>query len=161
MGIYGNVYFNVSYVKDGEVYQTRNGQFGLDDEGYLWLGGVGRVQGQNGDIYIGNDDFYVTEQGDIIDTQENIIDTLLLTYIPPNADVHKEGDSPFLYEGDEQLPDGETFVVIQGAFEKSNVDPIKEMTQAMEANRMYEANSKILQAIDTINQRAAQQIAEL
>ena len=161
MGIYGNVYFNIRYVKDDQVYQSRNGQFGLDDEGYLWLGGVGRVQGQNGDIYIGTDNFTVTEQGVIMDYDENVIDTLLLTYIPPEADVHKEGDSLFLYEGDEQLPDGETFVVIQGGYEKSNVDSVKEITQAMQANRMYQANSKILQYFDTINQRAAREIAEL
>ena len=161
MGIYGNVYFNIRYNKDGEVYQSRNGQFGLDDEGYLWLGGVGRVQGQNGDIYIGNDDFVVTEQGVIMDYDDNVIDTLLLTYIPPDADVHKEGDTLFLYEGDEQLPENEFFVVVQCCYEKSNVDPIKEMTQALEANRMYQANSKILQYFDTINQRAAREIAEL
>ena len=160
MGIYGNMYFNVRYRKDGEVYQTRNGQFGLDDEGYLWLGGVGRVQGQNGDIYIGNDEFVVTEQGVILDLQANVIDTLMLTYIPPEADVHKEGDTLFLYDGDEQLPEGETYVVIQGGYEKSNVDAIKEITQAMQASRMYQAASKILQYMDTINQRAAREIAE-
>ena len=162
MGIYGNVYFNVRYAKDGQVYQTRNGQFGLDDEGYLWLGGVGRVQGENGDIYIGHDDFVVTEQGVILDLQANVIDTLMLTYIPPEADVHKEGDSLFLYEGEEeQIPAGATYAVIQGAYEKSNVDAVKEITQAMQAYRMYEASSKILQYLDTINQRAAREIAEL
>ena len=161
MGIYGNVYFNIRYNKDGEVYQSRNGQFGLDDEGYLWLGGVGRVQGQNGDIYIGTDDFTVTEQGVILDYDENVIDTLLLTYIPPEADVHREGDNLFLYDGDEQLPEDELFVVVQGGYEKSNVDAIKELTQAMQAQRMYEASSKILQYFDTINQRAAREIAEL
>ena len=161
MGIYGNVYFNIRYNKDGQVYQSRNGQFGLDDEGYLWLGGVGRVQGQNGDIYIGHDNFVVTEQGVIMDYDENVIDTLLLTYIPPEADVHKEGDSLFLYDGDEQLPEGENFVVVQFGYEKSNVDAVKEITQAMQANRMYQANSKILQYFDAINQRAAKEIAEL
>ncbi|MCH5200158.1 MAG: flagellar hook-basal body protein [Oscillospiraceae bacterium] len=161
MGIYGNVYFNVRYNKDGEVYQTRNGQFGLDDEGYLWLGGVGRVQGENGDIYIGHDEFVVTEQGVIMDYDANEIGRLLLTYIPPEADVHKEGDTLFLYDGDEQLPENEAFIVIQGGYEKSNVDPIKELTQAMQAQRMYEASSKILQYFDTINQRAAREIAEL
>ena len=161
MGIYGNVYFNIRYRKDGEIYQTRNGQFGLDDEGYLWLGGVGRVQGQNGDIYIGHDEFVVTEQGVIMDYDQNVIDTLMLTYIPPQADVHKEGDALFLYEGDEQLPENEAFIVLQGAYEKSNVDAVRELTQAMQAQRMYEAGSKIIQYLDTINQRAAREIAEL
>lgn len=157
--IYGNVYFNI-LASDGNVYQTRNGQFELDDEGYLCLGDSGRVQGENGDIYIGSDDFVIDEHG-VITNDNGVIDTLLLTYIPADADVSKIGDNLFLYEGDETLPDGETFTVVQGAIEKSNVDSSKEMTQAMEAQRMYEANSKILQYFDAINQKSATEIAKM
>lgn len=163
LGIYGNMYFNIRYEKDGEIYQTRNGQWGLDSEGYLWLGGVGRVQGENGDIYIGNDDFTVDERGIITDENGQVIDTLLLTYIPDGTDVHKEGDSLFLYEGEPlEIPqdEWEDFAVIQGAYEKSNVDPIKEMTQAMEAHRMYEASSKIFRGFDSMNQKSSS-ISEL
>ena len=60
------------------------------------------------------------------------------------------------YNGDEQLPDGEYFDVLQGCWEHSNVDGNKEVTQMMEAQRLYEANSKILQYLDTINSRAVE-----
>lgn len=160
--IYGNMYFNVRYGKDDEVYQTRNGQWGLDDEGYLYLGGVGRVQGENGDIYIGNDDFRIDEYGVIRDDQNQIIDTLLLTYIPPEADVHKEGDALMRYDGDPMaIPEDQEYVVVQGAYEKSNVDPVKEMTQAMEAYRMYEASSKVVKGMDTLNQKSISKIIDL
>lgn len=162
VAMYGNMYFNVSYGKaDGQVFQTRNGQWGLDNEGYLWLDGAGRIQGENGDIYLGTDNFTIDEFGVIRNADGEEIDTLLLTYIPPEADVHKEGDNLFLYEGDPvELPAGEEFVVVQRAYEKSNVDAVKEMTQAMEAHRMYEAASRILRGFDTINQQAAK-IAEI
>lgn len=162
VAMYGNMYFNVSYGKaDGQVFQTRNGQWGLDNEGYLWLDGAGRIQGENGDIYLGTDNFTIDEFGVIRNADGEEIDTLLLTYIPPEADVHKEGDNLFLYEGDPvELPEGEEFVVVQRAYEKSNVDAVKEMTQAMEAHRMYEAASRILRGFDTINQQAAK-IAEI
>ncbi len=160
--IYGNMYFNIRYYKDGEVYQTRNGQWGLDDEGYLVLGGVGRVQGENGDIYIGNDDFTINEYGEIRDLQNQLIDTLALTYIPPQADVHKEGDCLIRYDGDPMaIPEDEEYVVIQGAYEKGNVDPVKEMTQAMEAYRMYEASSKVVKGFDTINQKVTSRLIDL
>lgn len=160
--IYGNMYFNVRYEKDDEVYQTRNGQWGLDDEGYLYLGGVGRVQGENGDIYIGNDDFRIDELGVVRDNQNQIIDTLLLTYIPPQADVHKEGDTLMRYDGDPMaIPEDEEYVVVQGAYEKSNVDSVKEMTQAMEAYRMYEASSKVVKGFDTINQKVTSRLIDL
>ena len=159
LGIYGNVYFNIKHA-NGNVYQTRNGQFELDGEGYLILGRSGRVQGQNGDIYLGSHDFEIRENGDIV-TDEGVIDRLLLTYIPPEADVDKFGENLFTYQGGEQMPLNEQYTVIQGAFEKSNVDSVKEMTQAMEAQRMYEASSKILQYFDTMNRRSAQEIAEI
>lgn len=160
--IYGNMYFNIRYDKDGEVYQTRNGQWGLDDEGYLVLGGVGRVQGENGDILIGNDDFRIDELGAVRDNQNQLIDNLLLTYIPPQADVHKEGDSLMRYDGDPMaIPEDEEYVVVQGAYEKSNVDPVKEMTQSMEAYRMYEAGSKIVKGFDTINQKVTSRLIDL
>lgn len=158
MAIYGNVYFNIM-TPGGNLYQTRNGQFTLDDEGYLSLGAEGRVQGENGDIYLGNDDFVVDVEGNIVN-DNGPVDKLLLTYIPPEADVEKIGNNLFSYEGDEALPEGELYDIIQGAFEKSNVDGNKEITQAMEAQRLYESNSKILKYIDAINS-SAQEIAKL
>ncbi|MCM1334113.1 MAG: flagellar hook-basal body protein [Bacteroides sp.] len=154
VGIYGNVYFNI-LARDGEVYQTRNGQWELDGEGYLILGKSGRVQGQNGDIYLGTDDFLIENDGTILINNEPI-DRLLLTYIPPEADVDKIGDNLMRYDGDGAIPEGEFYDVIQGAWEHSNVDGNKEVTQMMEAHRLYEANSKILRYLDSINSRAVE-----
>ncbi|MCL2696946.1 MAG: flagellar hook-basal body complex protein [Oscillospiraceae bacterium] len=154
MAIWGDVYFNIRTMNETpNVYQTRNGQFELDGEGYLVLGKAGRVQGQGGDIYIGHDDFVVDPDG-TIRNDDGVIDVLLLTYTPPDADVRKINDTLFRYDGDEALPAGETFDVIQGGFEKSNVDANREMTRAMEVQRLYEANSQILKYIDTMNQRS-------
>lgn len=152
VGIYGNVYFNIK-AEDGEVYQTRNGQWELDNEGYLILGKSGRVQGEGGDIYLRRDDFIIDNDGTIyIDNQP--VDKLLLTYIPPDADVEKIGDNLMRYEGGEALPANERYDIIQGCWEHSNVDGNKEVTQMMEAQRLYEANSKILKALDAINTKA-------
>lgn len=154
VGIYGNVYFNIR-AQDNVVYQTRNGQWELDSEGYLVLGKSGRIQGQNGDIYLGVDDFVIDNDGTIYVNNE-AVDRLSLTYIPPDADVEKIGDNLMLYEGDGAIPQGEIFDIIQGCWEHSNVDGNKEMTQMMEVHRLYEANSKILQYLDTINSRAVE-----
>ncbi|HBI52635.1 MAG: flagellar hook-basal body protein [Ruminiclostridium sp.] len=158
MAIYGNVYFNIRG-QDGTVYQTRNGQFELDGDGYLILGKAGRVQGRNGDIRLNTGDFEVNNAGDIIVNGE-IVDRLLLTYIPPDADVDKFGNNLMQYGGNEQLPDGEYYDIIQGAWEHSNVDGNKEVTQMMEAHRLYQANSQILKQLDQINTKA-QEIASV
>ncbi|MCL2637918.1 MAG: flagellar hook-basal body complex protein, partial [Oscillospiraceae bacterium] len=154
MAIWGNVYFNIRTTNEiPNVYQTRNGQFELDSEGYLVLGRAGRVQGQNGDIYIGHDDFVVHDDG-TIRNDGGVIDVLLLTYIPEDADVRKISDTLFRYDGDAEMPADEVFAVIQGGFEKSNVDANMEMARAMEVQRLYEANSQILKYIDTMNSRS-------
>ena len=158
MAIYGNVYFNIRG-RDGAVYQTRNGQFELDGDGYLILGKAGRVQGRNGDIRLNTGDFEVNNAGDITVNGE-IVDRLLLTYIPPDADVDKFGNNLMQYGGNEQLPDGEYYDIIQGAWEHSNVDGNKEVTQMMEAHRLYQANSQILKQLDQINTKA-QEIASV
>lgn len=152
VGIYGNVYFNIR-TQNGNVYQTRNGQWELDAQGYLVLGKSGRVQGQNGDIYLGTDDFKIKNDGTIlIDNEE--VDRLLLTYIPPDADVDKLGDNLMSYTGGELMPEDEFYDIIQGCWEHSNVDGNKEVTQMMEAHRLYEANSRILKELDKINSKA-------
>lgn len=158
MAIYGNVYFNIRG-RDGSVYQTRNGQFELDGDGYLILGKAGRVEGRNGDIRLNTGDFQVNNAGDIIVNGE-IVDRLLLTYIPPDADVDKFGNNLMRYEGNAQMPEGEYYDVIQGAWEHSNVDGNKEVTQMMEAHRLYQANSQILKQLDQINTKA-QEIASV
>lgn len=158
MAIYGNVYFNIRG-QDGAVYQTRNGQFELDGDGYLILGKAGRVQGRNGDIRLNTGDFEVNNAGDITVNGE-IVDRLLLTYIPPDADVDKFGNNLMQYGGNEQLPEGEYYDIIQGAWEHSNVDGNKEVTQMMEAHRLYQANSQILKQLDQINTKA-QEIASV
>ncbi len=152
VAVFGNMYFNVA-AQDGEVYQTRNGQWELDGEGYLVLGKTGRVQGENGDIYLGTDNFVIKNDGTILVDNE-VVDRLLLTYIPPEADVEKIGNNLMRYEGNEALPEGEIFDIIQGAWEHSNVDGNKEVTQMMEAQRLYQANSAILKALDNINSKS-------
>lgn len=158
VAIYGNVYFNIRG-KNGNIYQTRNGQWELDGDGYLILGKAGRVQGQNGDIRLGTDDFEIRNDGTILVNGEEF-DRLLLSYIPPDADVDKLGNNLMLYNGNGAIPEGEFFDVIQGAWEHSNVDGNKEITQMMEAHRLYQANSQILKQFDQINSKA-QQIAEV
>ena len=158
VAIYGNVYFNIRGNNDN-IYQTRNGQWELDGDGYLILGKAGRVQGRNGDIRLGTHDFEIRNDGTILVNGEEF-DRLLLTYIPPDADVDKLGNNLMLYNGDGNIPEGEFYDVIQGAWEHSNVDGNKEITQMMEAHRLYQANSQILKQLDQINSKA-QQIAEV
>jgi len=46
-------------------------------------------------------------------------------------------------------------VVHQGALESSNVNPIREMTQMIEAHRIFEQNAKLMQSFGSMNEQSS------
>lgn len=169
MALKGNVYFNIQpssdlYTDKGETLLTRNGQFNIDDEGYLALGSAGRVMGTNGPIQLGTADFAVSETG-LITTEDGTTYQLDLTYLPNGTEVLKAGDNMFtLPEGTEgagEIPDGADYAVIQGAFERSNVDMTEQTTAAIAAQSNFTANSQMLKLFDSLNQKTATEIGRL
>lgn len=152
VAINGNVYFNIAGY-NGETMLSRNGDWELDDEGYLCASTSGRVLGENGEIYLGNKDFVIDVDGTIY--QDGVaIDKLLLSYIDPEADVKKFGVNMFSSVEAGPVPEGTRFDIVQGALERSNVDWNYELNMLVETNRLYEANSAILKLIDGLNQGA-------
>lgn len=152
VAIDGNVYFNVQ-TENGNML-TRFGQWELDDEGYLSLGKMGRILGENGAIYVGTSDFAIDNEGNVR-TTNGLADKLLLTYIPQDGVVTKFGENLFTYDGDAELPEGEEFHIIQGAYERSNTDINYETLQSIEIQRLFEANSTLLKQADEINAQVA------
>ncbi len=159
VAIQGNVYFNVA-AYNGQTMLTRNGQWELDSEGYLCLSNSGRILGENGEIFVGNKDFVIDVDGTVYQDGQ-AVDKLLLSYINPEGNIDKFGANLFTSVEATEVPEGERFDIIQGAYERSNIDLNYEMTMMMNANRLYEASSSILQLIDGMNQKAASQICKL
>lgn len=159
VAIQGNVYFNVA-AYNGQTMLTRNGQWELDGEGYLCLSNSGRILGENGEIFVGNKDFVIDVDGTVYQDGQ-VVDRLLLSYINPEGNIDKFGANLFTSVEATEVPEGERFDIIQGAYERSNIDLNYEMTMMMNANRLYEASSSILKLIDGMNQKAASQIAKL
>lgn len=153
VAIYGDVYFNIAGY-NGETMLTRNGQWELDSEGYLCLNSSGRILGENGEIYLGDKDFVIDVDGTIYQDGE-VVDRLLLSYLDPDADVTKFGANMFTSVEAGEIPEGLQYQIVQGSFERSNIDWNYELTMLMNSNRLYEANSQILQLCDTMNQSAS------
>lgn len=152
VAINGDVYFNIAGY-NGETMLTRNGQWELDSEGYLCLNNSGRILGENGEIYLGNKDFVIDVDGTIYQNGE-MVDRLLLSYIDPEGDVTKFGANMFTSVDARAVPEGTRYDIIQGAFERSNIDWNYELTMMMNSNRLFETNSKILQICDSMNRSA-------
>lgn len=160
VAIWGDVYFNIRTNYPGapnDIMLTRNGQFELDGEGYLSLGHSGRVQGENGDIHLGDKNFVIDTDGRIYRDYigGEYIDRLAVSYVDPNADVTKFGANMFTEVEAQDVPEDLRYDIVQGAFERSNVDWNYELNMLLEANRLYEANSTILKMCDQLNQGSA------
>lgn len=171
MALTGNVYFNIATTnplyqdEDGnqQTLLSRNGQFDLDEEGYLVLNGAGRVLAYEGEIQIGTADFAVDNDG-VLTTTDGQEYQLQLSYIPADADIIKEGDNLFRSEAAvdlNEMPEDETYDVIQGAYERSNVSIAREMVDALEAQRIFQACSKALQAVDTLNSKVVSELGRM
>lgn len=164
MAVMGSVYFNIEKRTSGEVLLTRNGQFNIDNDGYLALGSAGRVLDDNGDpIYLATADFTVSEDG-IITVDDGREIRLALTFVDDISDVEKIDTNLFRpYEdlGWGNIPEGMVYRIRQGWYERSNVDVADEMVKAMDANALFRANTQALQIVNSINQIAANSLMKV
>ncbi len=136
---------------------TRNGQLKLTgdgtlvtSEGYPVLGESGQINFEPGEtgIVIGKDGTISTSQG--------TKDKLRIVEFKDQQAMSKQGNS--LYNSEETPVDGENITVTQGAFETSNVQSMKQMTQMIETVRAYSSVAKMLEAVDETRGKAIQQL---
>ncbi|MBP1546442.1 MAG: flagellar hook-basal body complex protein [Oscillospiraceae bacterium] len=164
MAVMGSVYFNIQRRNSGEVLLTRNGQFNIDNEGYLALGSAGRVIDENGEpIMLGTADFKVREDG-LIEVDDGREIQLALTFIPDNADIEKVDTNlmrPYEDLGWGNIPEGMVYRIRQGWYERSNVNIAAEMAKAMDANALFRANSQALQIVNSVNQLAVNNLMKV
>lgn len=150
MAVVGDGYFNIQGAD--RQYMTRNGNFNVDEEGYLVLEDVGRVLGQNGPIRVNGSYFTVTKDGYVFDKEYNFIDRLLVTRTADGSQLRKYPNGMFSTDRANIV---ENPTVYQYTLERSNVDMNQEYTRLMEAQRCLQACATGLSTIDTMNQKAA------
>ena len=151
---------------DGTVRYTRNGNFTLDQQGYLTTNNGFYVLGENNQrIQVQSSDFKMLEDGTIIDNGRNAGKLKVAFSDNPNILV-KEGEGLFKTTSGQALPTASgnnriAFSVNQGFIERSNVDVTQTYTELMSAYRSFEANQKVLQAYDRSMEKAANEIGSL
>ena len=88
------------------VRYTRKGTFRVDEEGYLVTSQGYRVLGKGGAIALEGAEVVVNEAGDVIVGGE-VVDSLRVVSFPKGANLIREGDGLFRFEG----PEGELIEV--------------------------------------------------
>ncbi len=161
----GNGFFCIDTANG--VQYTRNGSFRVDEEGYLMLNNLGRVQGRGGQpIQINNENFVVTN-GTIYGYDEDGVSRELgslrvVDFEGEYQDVlHKEDYG--LYSTDvapREVPQGETAVMWK-TLERSNADLVEEMTSMITSQRALQSAAQMLKMYDQIMNKSANEIGRL
>ncbi len=157
VGIVGKGWIQIEGI-DGEMLYTRAGSFNTNAEGqlvtndgYLVEGGV-VVPPETVEVIVNESGQFFAR----VDGQENLVELgqLTLANFSNEAGLAPLGDNLFRETPASGAPNiglpGEPgFGKIQhGYLENSNVDPVKEITELIAAQRAYEMNSKVITAAD-------------
>jgi len=157
LALVGRGWFQVE-TPDGETQYSRAGAFNTNAEGQLvTIDGYVVVPGitfpdETSEVQISRTGQILARIGDDVDLQD--LGQLTLANFVNEAGLEPLGDNLFR----ETVASGPAIVGVpadpgfahiqQGYLEASNVDPVKEITDLISAQRAYEMNSKIIQAAD-------------
>lgn len=143
---------------NGIILYTRNGSFNIDEEGYLFLKGAGRVQGEFGDIYIGTDKFEFREDGNLIVEDEEVDKIAIYDFADYNT-LQKFAEGLFIADIEPDLVDYPK--VINKTIERSNVNITEELTGILSSQRALQTAAQALKIYDMINDKAVNEIGKI
>lgn len=157
-----NAFFTVAVPdNDGNIraFFTRDGSFAKGMNNSLVTSEGYTVLGENGPILLYDGPFTVSDDGTVIQDGE-VIDRLLITEFVDTTDLRKYGYNLLQADGNAQTR-GFSGTIQQGFTELSNVNVIREMVDMITVMRSYEANQRVLQAIDSTLDKAVNQVGSV
>jgi len=159
VGVNGHGYFQITG-PNGDTFYTRAGAFNKNQDGQLVTLDGYLVQPT---ITFPQDtrDVTINATGEVYVTTDQQVEPQLLGQLSLSNFVNEAGLEPMgnnLFRRTDASGDPVTGVagdpgfgsINQGYLENSNVDPVKEITELISAQRSYEMNSKVIQAVDSM-----------
>lgn len=146
----GDGFFTVADPNDeSNLYYTRNGNFKLDQEGYLITGDGYRVMGEGGPIQINAIDKTSIDEFGVITEDGNVLDSFSIATFSDRSMLERVGGN--LYQANAADPEvADNPGLVQRSLESANVDPVQETVDLVSAARAYETGQKIIQAQDSM-----------
>lgn len=138
---------------------TRDGAFGVDADGRLVTSEGYPVMGENGEIFVGNNQFTLNTGREII-SQGEYIDKLLIVNADNEA-LRKTGDNLYINTDPQSRTINSDSKVSQGFLEGSNVDLAQSMVDMMSVYRNYESNQKVAKMIDETLGKAVNELGRI
>ena len=144
----GNGFFCIQ-TDNGTVY-TRDGNFTLDEQGYLYLGTVGRVLGTNGPIYLGTDRIEADRQGRLFTEDGAYLGQLMVVDFQDYGQLNKTAGNVFTTDANAIQANVD---IEWGVLENSNADPIDQMTRMMASQRALQSSAQVMKIYDDLTTR--------
>jgi flagellar basal-body rod protein FlgF len=142
----------------GNTYYTRNGSFTLNADGALVTQDGLNVLGENGLINLaGAQRVEVSQNGAIIADGETV-DVLRMSFFNDPNSLRKVGNTRFAGGNPDAVG---VSSVESGVLEQSNANVIDSMVKLIEGHRMYEADSRVLQTLDTTLERSVNDVGSV
>lgn len=143
---------------EGDRY-TRDGHLKLDAQGQIVTANGDPILGDGGPISVpaGVTDIKIADDG-TVSTPQGVIGRFAVVSFPPAA-LTKEGKNLYSAEGTPEP--AQNTRILQGMIERSNVEPVYEMTQMIEVLRAYQHSTEQLNATDDLIRRALQRLGEV
>ena len=142
------------------VRYTRSGNFHLNKDKVLINANGFPVLSQRGKITLTGNKITVGEDGSIA-ADGNEIDQIAVVRFPDLSVLNKEGHTLLKTESAETKMAAGQSRVVQGALEASNVNAVEEMINLMDSFRTYESCLKIIQADDSLDSKAVNEVGRV
>lgn len=160
LAISGDGYFLVKTGNGSEL--TRNGKFHISEDGFLVNGNGDKVLGNNGEINFGglmendNPSISISKTGEI-KMGETDIDSLVIAKLENPQEAMRTSNSNFAVADDNySIASPQSYEIVQGYLEESNVNPILEMQSMIQTNKDYESAYKIMRYLDQAMEKSNQ-----
>ena len=156
----GDGFFTVE-TTDGSRYYTRNGQWHRNNENFL-VDSVGNyILTDAGERITINDQLFVGSDGSI--TQEGVLTgRIAVVQFEDNTGLRKVGDNYYAQTEFSGEPDQNfTASVIQGGYERANVNAVREMLNLITAQRHFEITQRVITTEDQLLDAAVNRVGRV
>ncbi len=145
---------------DGERVYTRNGNFSLDNEGYLWLSGFGRVMNPQGEtIRLVTDHVETDDIGGIFTENGGFLGRVGVFRFEDNGALEKNDYGFFVSQNQGEAV---TDVRVHNRYvERANTDLVQQMTGMITAERAYQSAAEVTKIYDDVMRKATEEVGRL
>lgn len=138
---------------------TRAGSFSLSSEGTLVTPNGAPVVGDGGSLDAGGRNVSLLPSGDLVDERGTSIGKLKLVDFENPGLLEKEGASLYRAPAGLEARDLESFELLPGSLESSNVQPVRELAALVTLQRAFDTAMQMVTADDRITRQLIEEIS--